>query len=200
MAMIKCKECKTEVSSKAKICPSCGVKDPGVKAKEVLGGLLILSLLVWVASWLFGGDSTQEPPKPHAEVNQTFEVKNGTPQKYHIIGNSDYSFAGRTRLDVYISSPNALSLEDRAATVQQAAKDYLHQKRANQVTAFLEVGNKATNNRGKGDHLAIATYTPDGCGNSGDDCTGQAWEIEASGQQFPNGKVTEFISRTMLTK
>ncbi len=33
MALTKCKECKKEVSTSAKTCPHCGVKDPGFGAK-----------------------------------------------------------------------------------------------------------------------------------------------------------------------
>lgn len=36
MAMTECKECKQEISTKAKTCPNCGVKDPGTKASDVI--------------------------------------------------------------------------------------------------------------------------------------------------------------------
>jgi len=39
MAMTKCKECKAEVSTKAKKCPNCGVSSPGVSGKDMLAGL-----------------------------------------------------------------------------------------------------------------------------------------------------------------
>ncbi|MEI7065353.1 hypothetical protein [Dickeya chrysanthemi] len=36
MALTKCKECKKEVSTSAKVCPHCGVKNPSTTAGQVL--------------------------------------------------------------------------------------------------------------------------------------------------------------------
>lgn len=49
MAMTKCKECKSEVSSKAKKCPNCGVSNPGVSAKDMIVGLGGLAFLIFFA-------------------------------------------------------------------------------------------------------------------------------------------------------
>ncbi|NVK42095.1 MAG: hypothetical protein HWE39_12715 [Oceanospirillaceae bacterium] len=40
--MVKCKECKTKVSSKAKLCPHCGVKNPGVNYVQGTIGLIFI--------------------------------------------------------------------------------------------------------------------------------------------------------------
>lgn len=45
MALVKCKECKKEVSDKAKQCPHCGVKEPGVTAKQKAGGCLVALII-----------------------------------------------------------------------------------------------------------------------------------------------------------
>ncbi|EMV5400057.1 hypothetical protein AACN09_003720, partial [Escherichia coli] len=66
MALTKCKECKKEVSTSAKTCPHCGVKDPGFGAKEKLGGCLILIIIVAVIMYFIGsGDDEKiaEVPK-----------------------------------------------------------------------------------------------------------------------------------------
>ncbi|ELY4778454.1 hypothetical protein SM077_000237 [Cronobacter sakazakii] len=68
MALTKCKECKKEVSTSAKTCPHCGVKNPGVTAKQTLGGFIVLAVIIG-AIWLFvGGDdkeeSNQQQPHP----------------------------------------------------------------------------------------------------------------------------------------
>ncbi|WP_409450394.1 zinc ribbon domain-containing protein, partial [Cedecea neteri] len=34
IALTKCKECKKEVSSSAKTCPHCGVKNPAITAEQ----------------------------------------------------------------------------------------------------------------------------------------------------------------------
>jgi Zn finger protein HypA/HybF involved in hydrogenase expression len=54
MALIKCRDCGHGVAETAKVCPSCGAKDPAiVKAPfgvRVAVGLAILLFLVWLAS------------------------------------------------------------------------------------------------------------------------------------------------------
>ncbi|ELW9535366.1 zinc ribbon domain-containing protein [Enterobacter roggenkampii] len=60
MALTKCKECKKEVSASAKTCPHCGVKNPGVTAKQTLGGCLILIVLaVGFGVYMASGDDEQ---------------------------------------------------------------------------------------------------------------------------------------------
>ena len=84
MALIKCKECGNEVSSKAESCPKCGAK---VKKKGMglLGWIGILFLVGVVASALapHGGSSSSStgasaapPPKsPTEEALSSLEVK-----------------------------------------------------------------------------------------------------------------------------
>lgn len=64
MAMTKCKECKKEVSAKAKVCPHCGVKDPGFSAQDAFKGFIVLLILIGGGYWYFSGeDDAKEPPK-----------------------------------------------------------------------------------------------------------------------------------------
>lgn len=61
MALIKCKECKKEVSSSAKTCPHCGIKNPGVTAGSIVAGLGLLLVIGWIVVKCTGdsGDTTQ---------------------------------------------------------------------------------------------------------------------------------------------
>ena len=61
MALTKCKECKKEVSTSAKVCPHCGVKNPGTTAGQAIGGFVVLVLLVWGAIKIFGGSDDNKP-------------------------------------------------------------------------------------------------------------------------------------------
>lgn len=66
MALTQCKECKKEVSTTAKTCPHCGVKDPGFGAKQKLSGCLIMIIIVAAIAYFVGGDDekkTTEAPK-----------------------------------------------------------------------------------------------------------------------------------------
>ncbi len=69
MAMTKCKECKAEVSTKAKLCPQCGVKNPGITAKESMLGLLIVAAIGWGVVSLSSSDeaSTEVPAMTDAQ-------------------------------------------------------------------------------------------------------------------------------------
>lgn len=65
MALTKCKECKKEVSSSAKTCPHCGVKDPAIGAKQKLGGCLVL-IVIFFLIWAFVGKDSDDEEKTAA--------------------------------------------------------------------------------------------------------------------------------------
>ena len=53
MALVKCKECGSQVSSKAKACPSCGAKPQ--KTVGTFGGLVVIGIAIFIFSKMFGG-------------------------------------------------------------------------------------------------------------------------------------------------
>ncbi|MFJ5510810.1 hypothetical protein [Pectobacterium jejuense] len=62
MALTKCRVCKKEVSMSAKVCPHCGIKDPGV----TLGILLVMTVMLvaigWgIFRWVSGDDESTAP-------------------------------------------------------------------------------------------------------------------------------------------
>lgn len=80
MSLVKCPECKREVSSKAEKCPQCGAP---LKMKKT-GGCALLSIIflgvifvVYVASsmGIDGGSSSPEPTRPAANQGGTEELK-----------------------------------------------------------------------------------------------------------------------------
>ncbi|WP_311968572.1 DUF2511 domain-containing protein [Pseudomonas baltica] len=60
MSLTACKECKHEVSTTAKVCPSCGVSDPGTTATQAVLGLSLVALVVWVGFKVWGFFSPSE--------------------------------------------------------------------------------------------------------------------------------------------
>ena len=60
MALIACKECGGEVSSKAKTCPKCGIKLP--KPRYIAKAMLILFFLLIMASILGKKETRQDDP------------------------------------------------------------------------------------------------------------------------------------------
>ncbi len=65
MALIKCHECRKDVSSQAKLCPHCGAP---VKKKSGCGMLLVVLILIIIAPGIFSsftdGAATPTPSKP----------------------------------------------------------------------------------------------------------------------------------------
>ncbi|AYN28990.1 DUF4875 domain-containing protein [Buttiauxella sp. 3AFRM03] len=171
MALTTCRECNRKVSKSAKVCPGCGVKRLGFKRWQALIGLVFLFLIAIFFTTCSGGAASADE----------FTVQGGTARDYKILESVSYGVGKRGGSRIHIVSEMASSQADRAATAQAAAKAYLKEHLLQQVTVHLEVNEFTIY---KGAQLAIATYTPDGCGNSGKDCDGKAWEISASEQQL----------------
>lgn len=71
MALIKCRECGTEVSSKAAACVKCGapVKKRMSKGAETGAGLVVVGLVGWILVEIFSGSSTRpETPEKTAQT------------------------------------------------------------------------------------------------------------------------------------
>lgn len=81
MAMKKCKECGTDISSSAKICPKCGkkLKHTGVR---VAIGILVVILGLGIA---FGGDT-----KTNIETNNEETTQTSTPAKTSVVTKENY--------------------------------------------------------------------------------------------------------------
>lgn len=62
MAMTTCKECGHEVSSMASACPHCGIKNPGVRTKDMVAAAVILAVVALGAiAYAFSGDDNKAP-------------------------------------------------------------------------------------------------------------------------------------------
>lgn len=57
MALVKCKECREKVSTKAKTCPSCGVK---VKKPIPAGGIITVIILFLIMAMIIAGNSAPD--------------------------------------------------------------------------------------------------------------------------------------------
>jgi hypothetical protein len=69
VALTKCKECKKEVSTQAKTCPHCGVKNPGVSKKDMLIGLGAIALITVIGFTACSSEDevAEKPAGPTAE-------------------------------------------------------------------------------------------------------------------------------------
>jgi hypothetical protein len=78
MALTKCKECSGDVSTSAKICPHCGIKNPGINMLHGFGMtillLVILGILVTTCSEYSPKEANSQMPEYtviEREVNST---------------------------------------------------------------------------------------------------------------------------------
>lgn len=73
MAVTQCKKCSLEVSARAKVCPGCGASNPGVKAQDVIGGVFLLAIAVWLLSKCSTGTEA-EPPKTIQDISKNISA------------------------------------------------------------------------------------------------------------------------------
>lgn len=73
MALVNCKECKKEVSNKAKTCPHCGVKNPAVRAKDTVIGLVAIVVAVTLVMQCMGGSEKGDKGKDEPAAKETAE-------------------------------------------------------------------------------------------------------------------------------
>ena len=69
MALAKCKECEKEVSTTAKVCPHCGIKNPTITTKDtVIGTFILIAIVFTLYQCTIGGS---EPPITYEENKET---------------------------------------------------------------------------------------------------------------------------------
>lgn len=64
MTLKKCRECGNEVSSEAKICPSCGIKSPAQKHIGCLSSLMVVVFAIFVIGYCSSPSPTTKTPAP----------------------------------------------------------------------------------------------------------------------------------------
>ncbi len=57
--IVECKKCKKEVELEAKVCPHCGVENPGVSVKSTLKWIGIFLVIGFIVSAIFDGESSK---------------------------------------------------------------------------------------------------------------------------------------------
>lgn len=83
MAMVTCKECKQDVSAKAKVCPNCGVKQPGITGKRKVFGCLGLLCLGFLIITIAGFVAEQQDKQAASDTESV---------EYSVLSVSDFSF------------------------------------------------------------------------------------------------------------
>lgn len=168
MALKPCKECKTEVSTSAKTCPHCGVKNPTVTKLQGCLGIFFVMVILGAIISIFDDPSDKES-------NQTTNNVQRQHVEYLVIQEEDNSIANRNRQRWYILAPDAVTFQQLSSTAVKAAMDLAKKNNTDVADVLIEV---ASSTAGKGYPVAKATYIPDGMGISGRDKS-SVWEASA---------------------
>ncbi|EIJ2375756.1 DUF4875 domain-containing protein [Vibrio alginolyticus] len=110
---------------------------------------------------------------------QTEEAK-----AYEVVSTKDFSFGGRERIEIVVVSPNATNRAEFAQTAISAAYKQQDKTKADVVSVRLE---PSKNLVGYGFAYAIASYAPDGRGNSGEQ--DWKWDVAAAETSLDSSKV-----------
>ncbi len=89
--------------------------------------------------------------------------------EFRVVKDEDISFLNRSRRRVSIVAPDALTQEDRTATLMEAALLKWREHHAQFIIVSLLPFEPADFS------IARLDYAPDKCGISGDECTGKVW-------------------------
>jgi hypothetical protein len=128
MALIKCKECGTEVSSKAETCPKCGalVSAKPMGCGTLIGVIFLGGVIISVYSSIFSsgtGSNTSSPPisSPSAPIVQTAPTPKpilpGSQWSYY---QSDDTMGKGVISQAYVSSSNTVNFDFPYAGAQHA--------------------------------------------------------------------------------
>ena len=157
----------------------------GLFAVVGLFGVSILLSIIVPDSPANKADEAWKQKQREAKQNTTKKsAQDNTPKwvahDYTIISNSDVRFGVRIRRSIRIVSTTAITQGDRIATLMDAVKMVYWETYPKPVciTAFL-----AFSDSDLFPVLAKIEYAHDGCGWTGDDCTGQLW-TEAKSTAF----------------
>lgn len=92
MALKPCKSCKHTVDTTAKLCPSCGVKDPGVTVGQQAFGLVILLVIIAVTVSMCSGSGDEKPAEKaaHSAALPSYSItkddyREGRPRKVEVM-------------------------------------------------------------------------------------------------------------------
>ena len=134
------------------------------------------------------GDENQQPSPDSNTSASKSEVEKFLVHEFHIVENKDTSVARRKRNMVKIFSPRATTPEALIATAMEAAM----QMQRSEWSQFLKVFVVASHSPDS-DSLAQVSFAPDGCGVSGDDCTGEMWIDAKAVSEVPTRRQIEIV-------
>ncbi|MCR8935656.1 zinc ribbon domain-containing protein [Pseudomonas sp. S11A4] len=143
MALKPCKSCKHKVDISAKVCPSCGVADPGVTLGQKIGGFVILVIIIAVTVSMCSRGNKDEPVE---------KVTQSVATKAYTITKDDFQ-EGRPR-KVEVVLPKRVS----DAELAEVAKTVRADTKSKPKTTFIGFRIEGQNDKA---YWANASFDPD---------------------------------------
>jgi len=143
MALKPCKSCKHKVDISAKVCPSCGVADPGVTLGQKIGGFVILVIIIAVTVSMCSRGNKDEPVE---------KVSQSVATKAYTITKDDFQ-EGRPR-KVEVVLPKRVS----DAELAEVAKSVRADTKSKPKTTFIGFRIEGQNDKA---YWANASFAPD---------------------------------------
>ena len=128
----------------------------------------------------------QQEPEPQSEFPASTTNASNEPDdpfiahEYKIVDTSDTSAAKRKRTRLRIHAPTARTPSALIATAMEAAVEVQNTHQSQFVSVFVHAEDDP-----RSEMLAQVNFAPDGCGVSGDACTGDMWFSATSVAELP---------------
>ena len=128
----------------------------------------------------------QQEPEPQSEFPASTTNASNEPDdpfiahEYKIVDTSDTSAAKRKRTRLRIHAPTARTPSALIATAMEAAVEVQNTHQSQFVSVFVHAEDDP-----RSEMLAQGNFAPDGCGVSGDACTGDMWFSATSVAELP---------------
>ncbi|NWB91624.1 hypothetical protein [Pseudomonas agarici] len=86
MTLKSCKSCKHQVDVSAKICPQCGVSNPGVTTGQTIIGMVILAVIIGVGFSMCSGEKKGKEENANVSDSITPNIPDGKHQPWYVGG------------------------------------------------------------------------------------------------------------------
>ena len=152
---------------------------------------LVASSEIMLRRPLKNADLLARSPESFADDAESLEGSTVTSEPgFVVVEDEDRSFYARSRVSLGIEAPGALTEDDKLLSMMKAAVERHRQSWPDVVSVMLwdSFGNQIGASK-------VIHYAPDGCGWTGDDCTGDIWtpiyEVEVPSELADWGRPTK---------
>ena len=165
MALIRCTECKAEVSDKATTCPKCGapVEVPKKKQKSQIstgcGWLIVLLVLGGIIAAFVASDQGGGSSSPPASAAKPKAKPSAPVPQYTVVSTEDVSYANVVRKSYRVRVPREMTKEELTTVSDEIVRQATSRQRIKAIMIFYFLPDSDT---GGAFTAGKATWAPGG--------------------------------------